>query len=1308
MIPEQWAHVKAVFDGALRHRQGSRAGYLDKACVGNATRRAEAEALLAAYDEANSLIDHPAIDLGCSDSPALPRQVEHFQNAGAIEAAEEDFRGTARFEVHRLLGRGGFGAVYECYDRAQDRQIALKLLRRNDSRFLYRFKREFRALVDIRHPNVVELYELFSEDRRWFFTMELIRGVTFLQYVSADGDPPHPSRPPARLERLRAAGRQLARAIAAVHGAGMLHRDIKPENVLVSNNGRVRLLDFGLVHEEPLDACQSLMLAGTPSYISPEQAAGLPVGGATDWYSFGVMLFESLTGSLPPRQMRAVRSGETLVCPSDVVSDVPADLDALCADLLRSDPAARPSAAEIMARLGGDECQAAISLPSPPSAPDAFIGREAELAELGSLLTLTNQGAAVVLNLGGRSGIGKSALLREFRRRLAHDRPDVVVLAGRCHESEMVPFKALDDVVDRLSRYLKSLPPSKAEALAPRDVQCLLRMFPSLAEVDSIAPARPKPIEILDSEELRQRAFASLVELLSRLVDKHPLVLIIDDLQWGDLDSVAFLSRLLKGASAPNLLFIASFRSEDADTSPFLQSWRSSAAATQSVIVRDLALDALTPSEASELAMRLGAAPADVNRPRAEAIALESRGDPFLIDQLARYAVETAADRDGPITIRQVIERRLANLTPAVQRLLEIVAVAGQPIPLSVVRRAAGVEIDDHPTLANLVVERLARLRETRGPREIELYHDRIRETIVAAMSSETRRQRHLALATALEAEGGFDPAILARQFQEAGDRASAARHMFAAAEQASRVLAFDRAVQFYRLAIDHGCWHGEALVQVRCKLATALVQAERGTEAAGVYLDASREAEAAAAIELKRLAAEQLLRSAHIEEGLGLLRTIAHQLGVRLPAKPWHATFSMLWQRTRVAFTSLQVRDRPPASVAMEDQRVLDLYWSLAIGLQMVDVIQSCDFHARHLLLALRVGDRNRIAMSLAAEAAYRSTSGRRDLGNVRELLSTAHALSDGTVRPQTRGLIAAMEALCAALIGDWNSAWELSQHADRILREECTGVAWERGANTRVAMAAALQLGEWTKLSDFAERLASRLQDARARGDLHTLHSIFSGAHMCLLAERPWLARDVVREAVAALPRTGFFVTHFSAIQAQVDVALYNGDAEFAWTLAQSQWRPLKKSGLLRVQYLAIMAFHFRARAALAAAAVAQDDPRTLLREALRCAGRLEHEGARWGVILALLVRASAASLEGDRQAAMTFLERSEAEANALHISQYVATCRYRRGTLLGGSEGQALIAEALAWAQSQRVVDPPRIFDMLAPGRWEATTA
>src|SRR5207249_3083474 len=113
----------------------------------------------------------------------------------------------------RRLGSGAFGTVYECYDRDQQQSVAVKVLRQTDPAFLYRFKREFRALVDIRHPNLVQLYELFGEDQVWFFTMEFLRGVNFLHYVARDRIRDTTAGAPCDLERVREALRQLADGI---------------------------------------------------------------------------------------------------------------------------------------------------------------------------------------------------------------------------------------------------------------------------------------------------------------------------------------------------------------------------------------------------------------------------------------------------------------------------------------------------------------------------------------------------------------------------------------------------------------------------------------------------------------------------------------------------------------------------------------------------------------------------------------------------------------------------------------------------------------------------------------------------------------------------------------------------------------------------------------------------------------------------------------------------------------------------------------------------------------------------------------
>jgi serine/threonine protein kinase len=252
---------------------------------------------------------------------------------------ESDFRGSDRFAVLRCLGAGGMGAVYEAFDRERSEKVALKTLRRLDPGLLYRLKTEFRALQDLHHPNLVHLGELIEAAGQWFFTMELIEGVDFVTYVRsppaerADSYPtmadiprarrvvedantvdvggpaialalatPSLSRTPTPVPnvvlpagrfdepRLRAALRGMAEGLLAIHRGGLVHRDVKPSNVLVTREGRVVLLDFGLVYDADADASRDDHLVGTPAYMAPEQVTGGNASEASDWYAVGVTL----------------------------------------------------------------------------------------------------------------------------------------------------------------------------------------------------------------------------------------------------------------------------------------------------------------------------------------------------------------------------------------------------------------------------------------------------------------------------------------------------------------------------------------------------------------------------------------------------------------------------------------------------------------------------------------------------------------------------------------------------------------------------------------------------------------------------------------------------------------------------------------------------------------------------------------------------------------------------------------------------------------------------------------------------------
>jgi len=194
--------------------------------------------------------------------------------------------------LQRMLGHGGMGVVFAAIDERTEQPVALKVMHQGKGAAHHQLKREFRALADVSHPNLVVLHELYLEGDAPFFTMELVHGEDLLSHLRPAGALDH--------ARLQAAMAQLVDAVSTLHGAGRLHRDLKPSNLLVRPDGRLVVLDFGLAHAIGDD---SAGCSGTPAYLAPEQWLEGHGSQASDWYSVSHPI-RSIYGRAPPPKHR--------------------------------------------------------------------------------------------------------------------------------------------------------------------------------------------------------------------------------------------------------------------------------------------------------------------------------------------------------------------------------------------------------------------------------------------------------------------------------------------------------------------------------------------------------------------------------------------------------------------------------------------------------------------------------------------------------------------------------------------------------------------------------------------------------------------------------------------------------------------------------------------------------------------------------------------------------------------------------------------------------------------------------------------
>ncbi len=893
-----------------------------------------------------------------------------------------------RYRVLRELGRGGMAVVLEVEHAETGARRALKLMlpTAQQDEVARRFRREFRTLSRLDHPGVLRVHESGVHEGRPWFVMQLLEGRELKDEVEAWRELP----PAERYARAHDVLVQLARALAYIHGRGLVHRDVTPSNIMMLPDGRALLMDFGVVKEPGGDLTTVGEVVGTVAYIAPEQISGGAVDFRADLYSLGAVYYLMLTGRRPfnARTLAGYMDkhlNRPVRPPRDLVPTVPADADAVCVRLLQKDPADRFSSGNHLLHVLHAAEQIGVA-PGRPGWVPPLVGRAAELAALrGAIARLDGaddqapQGGVVVLT--GDAGMGLGRFADEVA--LDADRRGLPVSRGRNLHKDQDAYEAFREVYADLVQASGQAPPAVlaatfGEATAEGE---RIERYAVMAAMGRLAAAGGRRVVLVENMERADR---------------------------GSLELAEYLVRNVSGVADSPTLFVFT------RTPPDLEDPLAGLVSGESTGVPALEVELGPIPGAAVEELLLGVVEdSGVARTLAERLHEQGQGNPFFVTEMIRGLMEQGAIRTEagaplgrvelsarelddlvlpvPRTLRDIIRKRLVPMSAAARRVALALGTSRVDLDVDLLIEVTGLaEEAVLAALDELIESRLVR-EERRGDRErYELDRNRVADVLLEETPRGEVLRLHRRIGDALEARHPRrTEAIvetLATHYDQGGWPSKAVPYLMQAAEKLVQRTFVDEALTMLDraqalepearryLPIDDA---DRRLTQLRLARANVLVHLGRWTEgweeAAAAHMLAADLADVRLMVrthlELAVQARRQLeleAATSHLAEALDL----ADKVGDRaLRTVPLYEAGAVAWIQGDLDAARRHFVQAQESAVALDDERAQVLG---ANGLGLIALCQGQSAEARRCFtraidLAERFGLMDRLSTARA-----------------------------------------------------------------------------------------------------------------------------------------------------------------------------------------------------------------------------------------------------------------------------------------------------------------------------------------------------